>query len=49
MTANVQGGAEAAKQPPVFRVLSKPFDIQQLIEHVRECSGDDRGGSEVAK
>lgn len=39
MTANTQGGSEAAGAKPVFRVLSKPFDISQLISHVRECSG----------
>ena len=37
MTANLQGGSEAAAAEPVFRVLSKPFDISQLISHVREC------------
>ena len=37
MTANTQGGSEAADSKPVFRVLSKPFDIKQLISHVREC------------
>lgn len=37
MTASTQGGGEAAEAPPVFRVLSKPFDIRQLIENVREC------------
>ena len=38
MTANLQGGSEAADMKPVFRVLSKPFDIQQLISHVRDCT-----------
>ena len=38
MTANTQGGGEAAEARPVFRVLSKPFDIQELISHVRECT-----------
>lgn len=37
MTANMQGGSEAADRKPVFRVLSKPFDIKELIGHVREC------------
>lgn len=40
MTANMQGGSEAAEARPVFRVLSKPFDISQLIEHVRQCAED---------
>ena len=38
MTANTQGGSEAAEARPVFRVLSKPFDIKQLIDNVRECA-----------
>lgn len=38
MTANHQGATETADAPPVFRVLSKPFDIRQLISHVRECA-----------
>ncbi len=41
MTANMQGGSEAAEARPVFRVLSKPFDISQLIEHVRQCAEDE--------
>lgn len=41
MTANSQGGREAAGLKPVFRVLSKPFEIGQLISHVRECSALD--------
>jgi DNA-binding response OmpR family regulator len=36
MTANLHGGAEAARAKAV-RVLPKPFDIGQLIAHVREC------------
>ena len=37
MTANVHGAHETARTAPVFRVLSKPFDIDQLISHVREA------------
>jgi CheY-like chemotaxis protein len=37
MTANMQGASDTAQAKPVFRVLPKPFDIQQLISHVREC------------
>lgn len=37
MTANIQGATETASAPPVFRVLPKPFDIKQLVTHVREC------------
>lgn len=38
MTANSHAGSETASARPVFRVLSKPFDIRQLISHVRECA-----------
>lgn len=37
MTANMQGAHDTAKAKPVFRVLPKPFDIQQLVSHVKEC------------
>ena len=37
MTANAHSAPEAAAAGPVFRVLSKPFDIRQLVNHVREC------------
>lgn len=37
MTANLHGAAEATQAKPVVRVLPKPFDIRQLIAHVREC------------
>jgi CheY-like chemotaxis protein len=39
MTANIQGAEEAAQTKPIFRVVSKPFDITQLIRHVHECVG----------
>lgn len=39
MTANHQGASDTADAAPVFRVLSKPFDIRQLVSHVRECAG----------
>ena len=38
MTANMEGGSDVAAAKPVFRVLSKPFDISELIENIRECS-----------
>jgi CheY-like chemotaxis protein len=38
MTANSHAGTETRSAPPVFRVLSKPFDISQLVSHVRECT-----------
>jgi CheY-like chemotaxis protein len=37
MTANLHGAVEAARAKPAVRVLPKPFDIRQLIAHVREC------------
>jgi two-component system, OmpR family, alkaline phosphatase synthesis response regulator PhoP len=37
MTANMQGATETAHARPVFRVIPKPFDIRQLLSHVREC------------
>lgn len=38
MTANTHIATEAEGSKPLFRVLSKPFDIRQLVEHVRECA-----------
>jgi two-component system response regulator ResD len=38
MTANTQIAVEAEGSKPLFRVLSKPFDIRQLVDHVRECA-----------
>lgn len=38
MTANLQVASEAADAKPIFRVLSKPFDIRQLVNHVKECA-----------
>jgi DNA-binding response OmpR family regulator len=38
MTANLPSASAAAGSRPVFRVLPKPFDIRQLITHVRECA-----------
>lgn len=45
MTANLQGASETASAKPVFRVLPKPFDIAQLISHVRECYAVAMNGS----
>ena len=39
MTANVQSLDQADHTLPVKRVLPKPFDIRQLVSHVRECCG----------
>ena len=38
MTANLAGATETAAARPVFRVLPKPFDISQLVSHVRDCA-----------
>jgi DNA-binding response OmpR family regulator len=40
MTANLQTASETATAQPVFRVLPKPFDIRELVSHVRECHAD---------
>jgi DNA-binding response OmpR family regulator len=37
MTANLQTASETASAQPVFRILPKPFDIHELVSHVREC------------
>ena len=39
MSANLQGADVAAAAEPVCRVLPKPFDISQLLRHVRELTG----------
>lgn len=38
MTANMQGAEESVEARPVFRVLPKPFDIRELVAHVKDCS-----------
>jgi DNA-binding response OmpR family regulator len=38
MTANMNVATEAEGAKPLFSVLSKPFDIDQLVTHVRECA-----------
>lgn len=38
MTANLSSALETQAAKPVFRVLSKPFDITQLVSHVKECA-----------
>lgn len=37
MTASTNHANETATAAPVFRVLPKPFDIHQLVSHIREC------------
>lgn len=37
MSANLQSAQATENAKPVFRVLPKPFDIKQLISHVKEC------------
>jgi two-component system response regulator ResD len=38
MTANAQGASDTVSARPVFRILPKPFDIGQLVSHVRDCA-----------
>lgn len=40
MTANLHAADETKEAKPVFRILPKPFDIHQLVSHVRDCSTD---------
>lgn len=42
MTANLAGASESAEAKPVFRVLPKPFDIRELVAHVRDCHSSDQ-------
>lgn len=37
MSANLHTAQETATAQPVFRVLSKPFDIHQLVNDVKAC------------
>lgn len=37
MTANLPVATEAAKAKPTFAVMSKPFELRQLIENVKSC------------
>lgn len=46
MTANLPGAREAAQSQPIFRVLSKPFDIRQLVDNVRACTGSEIANSD---
>ncbi|HEX7151731.1 MAG TPA: response regulator [Thermoanaerobaculia bacterium] len=46
MTANLQGAESTVDAAPVFRVLPKPFDIRELVSHVRECH--ERGSANEA-
>lgn len=41
MTASTNHAHETAAAAPVFRVLPKPFDIHELVSHIRECHGDE--------
>ena len=39
MTANLSNAAESPHADKVEEILPKPFDIRQLIAHVRRCVG----------
>jgi CheY-like chemotaxis protein len=41
MSANIQGAHETAAARPVVAVVPKPFDIRELVSHVRECHAAD--------
>ena len=41
MTADLHGAAQVTRSRPVWRILPKPFDIRQLVSHVRELAGVD--------
>ena len=40
MTANLEKASTTSAAKPVFRVLSKPFDIEQLVVHVNDAHED---------
>ena len=46
MTANVHGANATAAAKPVFRILSKPFEIDELVTHVREAHELPSGAAE---
>lgn len=39
MTANVHGAGEVRSAAPVTEVIPKPFDINDLLSHLRACGG----------
>ena len=45
MSANLHGARASAEAKPVFRILSKPFEIDELVSHVREAHGVERSGA----
>jgi DNA-binding response OmpR family regulator len=49
MTANLQTADETATAQPVFRILPKPFDIHELVTHVRECHGEHQSDAQPAQ
>lgn len=48
MTANLPGAAEATQSRPVHGVLPKPFDIRQLVQHVRELTAAEADQHDVS-
>ena len=40
MTASTNHAQESVAATPVFRVLPKPFDIHELVSHIRECHNE---------
>jgi two-component system response regulator ResD len=45
MTANLDIAAEAEGAKRLFRILKKPFDIRELVNHVRECTARRENGA----
>ena len=41
MSANLQSALDTQRAPAVRKILPKPFDIRQLVAHVRECCEKD--------
>lgn len=37
MTASLHDAAATREKKPVFRILPKPFEIRDLVAHVRDC------------
>jgi DNA-binding response OmpR family regulator len=46
MSANLPGADRTRDAAPVFRILPKPFDIHELVSHVRQCHGESVGSSQ---
>lgn len=45
MTANLPSADAPTTRRPTVRILPKPFDIRDLVSHVRDCSSRDTPSS----